>query len=89
SKLKPFGIGFEQPVFKINNLKCSALTFTKTREHILYQLSMNTKIIGFNIPESSLLNIQYINTYGVFSLESFRGHDTVTYKIEKYEISTK
>mgnify|MGYP004444895231 FL=1 len=89
SKLKPFGIGFEQPVFKINNLKCSALTFTKTREHILYQLSMNTKIIGFNIPESSLLNIQYINTYGVFSLESFRGHATVTYKIEKYEISTK
>ncbi|MCF0116954.1 MAG: hypothetical protein HUJ61_02770, partial [Bacilli bacterium] len=82
--LGPFGVGFSRPLFKVEDFKCSALTYTKTKEHILYQLSMSSKIIGFNISESSLSEFNFINMYGTMQNETFRGHESVVFKIEHY-----
>lgn len=85
--LAPFGEGFRLPLFKINNIKVSSLTYTKTQLHILYNLSINQKIIGFNYSKDLLSKYDYINIYGSLTHSVFRNNISYEFHIKRLESS--
>jgi len=85
--LAPFGEGFHLPLFKISNIKVSSLTYTKTQLHILYNLSINQKIIGFNYSKDLLAKYDYINIYGSLTHSIFRNNISYEFHIKRLESS--
>lgn len=82
--LRPFGNGFEKPLFKIEGFKTSTLTFSKDNKHILTKLSMNSNLIYFNY-DSSLLNENFVNFIGYFDINIFRENISIQFKVIDYE----
>lgn len=81
--LSPFGEGFKMPLLKINNISVHSLTYAKSKMHILYHLSINQKIIGFNYSEQSLENYDFINVFGTLSYSYFNNKKSFDYQIKK------
>ena len=51
----PFGEEWERPVFEIKDIKTSALNFSKTGEHIISNISFNSKLVGFNFSKNEIM----------------------------------
>ena len=85
--LSPFGTGWEAPNLKIEKIKTSSLTYSKTNEHILKQIGYSSKIVGFNISKNSLKDISYIDIYGTLSSSTYKGNRTYQFNINKYKSS--
>ncbi len=81
--LSPFGEGFKLPLLKISNIKVSNLAYSKSKLHILYPLSVNQKIIGFNYSKELLDNYDYINIFGSLGYSSFNGKESFDFNIKR------
>ena len=81
--LSPFGESFKLPLLKISNIKVSSLCFSKTRLHILYPLSVNQKIIGFNYSKELLSSYDYIDIYGELGYSVFNGKESFDFNIRR------
>lgn len=68
--LAPFGVGFKEPLFKISNLPTRGLTFISYGKHLSTQLSIQSKLLGFNMPRSEVCATPYIDIYGTFYLNT-------------------
>ncbi len=84
---KPFGMGFEKPSFKIDDIQVSSLSYTATGEHISTKLTNNTKLLGFNFNKNELDKYTKINIIGNLESNIFRKSETIVFKI--FEIETK
>lgn len=81
----PFGENWKAPIFKINHIKVSSLTYSKTKEHILTKIGNNSKLVGFYISEDSLKDSDFINASGKLSISVFKNIVTTEFHIEKIE----
>ena len=81
----PFGVGFEEPIFKISNLPTRALNFISFGKHLSTQLTINSKILGFNMTEKEVKSHSYIDLYGKFLLSSFRDEFTLEFRVLEYK----
>lgn len=81
--LAPFGEGFKMPLLKISDIKVSSLCFSKSRLHILYPLSVNQKIIGFNYSKELLSSYEYIDIYGELGYSKFNGKESFDFNIRR------
>lgn len=81
----PFGVGFEEPIFKISSLPTRALNFISFGKHLSTQLTINSKILGFNMSEKEVKTHSYIDLYGKFLLSSFRDEKTLEFRVIEYK----
>lgn len=81
----PFGMGFAEPSFIIKNMPTRGLTFISQGKHLSTSLSINSKLLGFNIDEHEFKANSNVNLYGNFNLSEYRGYITVEFRIEKYQ----
>jgi len=83
--LAPFGMGFKEPTFKINNLPTRGLRFISFGKHLSTDLSINSKILGFNMNEIEIKKHSYINIEGNFFISEYRGSNTLEFRVNKWE----
>ncbi len=81
----PFGMGFKEPAFLIRGIPTQRLTFISQGKHLSHKLALKSKLLGFNMNEGEIKANRYINIYGSFGISSFKGMDTLEFRINKYE----
>ena len=80
----PFGMGFEEPLFVIKDLPTKTLQFISQGKHLSTPISINSKILGFNIPEAEVKTHLNIDLYGNFNVSSFRDRLTLELRVKEY-----
>lgn len=80
----PFGMGNVEPILEIKNLPTRALDFISGGKHLATSLSINSKLLGFNMPCNEIKSHSLINLYGNFNLSTFRNYQTLEFRINKY-----
>ncbi len=80
----PFGMGNPEPNFIIKNIPTRGLTFISNGKHLSTALSINSKLLGFNIDETKFKTNSIVDLYGYFNLSEFRGYRTIEFRIDKY-----
>ena len=81
--LAPYGVGFKEPLFRINNLPTRGLQFIKQGAHLATPLSINTKLLGFNMPEWEVKKTSHFDIFGSFYLNTKFG-TTLEFRISDY-----
>ena len=81
----PFGMGNPEPEFVIKGIATKNLTYISFGKHISVRLTMNTKILGFNMPEEEVSKYLYINIYGNLIETSFKGYNSIEFRINSYK----
>ena len=79
----PFGVGFNEPLFKIKDLPTRGLTFISYGKHLSTQLSIQSKLLGFNMPEAEVKRTGFIDIYGTFYLNT-KFKTTLEFRISEY-----
>ena len=79
----PFGIGNKEPMFRINNLPTRGLTFISYGKHLSTQLSINTKLLGFNMAEQEIKRKPFMDIIGNFLLNT-KYSPTLEFRISDY-----
>ena len=80
----PFGMGFKEPLFEVDHLPTRALTFISGGKHLSTKLSINTKLLGFNISESEMKSSPEVDIIGTFNVSEFKGYETLEFRVQKY-----
>ena len=83
-KFSPFGMGYDEPDFVIKNLPSRGLNFISNGKHLATQLSLNSKLLGFNMNEFEVKTNPFIDIYGHFFESEFRGYLSLEFQIDKY-----
>lgn len=86
-KFSPFGMGYEEPSFVIQKLPSRGLSFISYGKHLSTQLSLNSKLLGFNMNERDVKKNPFIDIYGHFNESEFRGYVSLEFRIDKYNPS--
>lgn len=86
-KFAPFGMGYEEPSFLIKNLPSRGLNFISYGKHLSTQLSLNSKLLGFNMSEKEVKANPFIDIYGHFLESEYRGYISLEFRIDKYNPS--
>ena len=79
----PFGEAMKSPLFILPRIKTSALLFSKDRRHILTQIGMNTKLIGFNFPKDDVQQEDFIDLIGIMRINDYKGYKTLEFFINE------
>ena len=80
----PFGIGFPEPVFSLKDLPTKSLQFISFGKHLSTQISINSKILGFNIPESEVKSYLMIDLFGNLTTSTYRGKTSVEFRVSDF-----
>lgn len=83
-KFAPFGMGNIEPNLLIKNLPTRGLDFISQGKHLSTALSINSKILGFNMPSNEIKSHPSINLYGNFNLNIFRNYQTLEFRVNNY-----
>ena len=82
----PFGMGFEEPLFSIENIPTKGLVFISEGKHLSTPLTIQSKLLGFNMSKEEVQSHAQISVEGHFNLSSFRGSKTLEFRISKYNV---
>ena len=80
----PFGIGFPEPVFSLRDLPTKSLQFISFGKHLSTPVSINSKILGFNIPESEIKSYLSVDLFGTLTTSVFRDKTTVEFRVSDF-----
>lgn len=80
----PFGTGFPEPVFSIKNLPTKSLQFISFGRHLSTPISINSKLLGFNMQEGEIKSHLSIDIFGNLSASIFREKITIEFRISDY-----
>lgn len=80
----PFGIGNEEPIFRLSHIQTSSFTFSKDKKHIITKLSKEGRLIYFNF-DTNILKREYVNIYGNMSLNVFNNFKSINFSVKSYE----
>lgn len=85
-KLAPFGMGFKEPLFKISGLPTRGLRFVGGGNTLSTELSLQSKLLGFNMNKEEVQSVANIDIYGTLGL-NVRYGNTLEFRISSYEPS--
>lgn len=85
----PFGEGMKAPLFTLPRIKTNSLTFSKDQKHILTQIGMSTKLVGFNLPKEKVLAYDFVDLIGTMRKSEYRGFISLEFNISDFEQSNK
>ena len=80
----PFGIGFPEPVFSLKNLPTKLLQFISFGKHLSTPISINSKILGFNISESEIKSYMHVDLFGNLLSSVFRDRQTIEFRVSDF-----
>ena len=80
----PFGIGFPEPVFSIRDLPTKSLQFISGGKHLSTPISINSKILGFNIAESEIKTHLGLDIFGNLITSVYREKTSIEFRISDY-----
>ena len=80
-EFSPFGIGFPEPLFSIKDLPTKSLQFISQGKHLSTPISINSKILGFNISESEVKSHLTVDLFGNLLTSVFRDKTTIEFRI--------
>ena len=83
-EFSPFGMGFAEPFFSIRNLPTKSLQFISFGKHLSTPISINSKILGFNISESEVKSHLSLDLFGNLTTSIFRDKTTVEFRVSDY-----
>ena len=83
-EFSPFGIGFPEPVFSVKDLPTRSLQFISFGKHLSTPISINSKLLGFNIPESEVKSHLSIDLFGNLGTSTYRGKTTVEFRVSDF-----
>ena len=82
----PFGMGFEEPLFSIENISTKGLTFISEGKHLSTPLTFQSKLLGFNMHKDEIQSKGFVDLEGHLYLSSFRASKTLEFRISKYNL---
>ena len=82
--LSPYGMGFKEPIFKIKELATRNLKFISFGKHMSTDLTIKSKLLGFNMPIEEVSKYSLIDIEGSFNLSYFRQKETLEFRISKW-----
>lgn len=85
-KFAPFGMGNKEPVFRITNLPTKGLRFVGGNSTLSTELSLSSKLLGFNMPKDEVQTNSFIDIYGSFNLNTRYGN-VLEFRINNYKAS--
>ena len=83
-QFSPFGVGFPEPLFSVRNLPTKSLQFISEGKHLSTPISINTKLLGFNIHEDVVKAANFVDLFGNFNVSSYREKLTLELKISDF-----
>ena len=79
----PYGQDFKKPLFEIDDISTSSLTFSRDEKHIILKVGDVSKLIYFNYPKEILEN-KYINLSGNIEKNVFNGKISCIFKTTNF-----
>lgn len=83
-QFSPFGVGFPEPLFSLRDLPTKSLQFISGGKHLSTPISINSKLLGFNINESQIKSHLNVDLFGCLNVSSFRDKLTLELKISDF-----
>ena len=83
-EFSPFGIGFPEPTFSLRDLPTKSLQFISFGKHLSTPVSINSKILGFNISESEVKSHLSIDLFGNLTTSTFREKTSIEFKVSDF-----
>ena len=80
----PFGIGFPEPLFSIKEIPTKYLQFISGGKHLSTPVSINTKLLGFNMNEEEIKSHQSISLFGNLLESVFRDKKSLEFRISDF-----
>ena len=77
----PFGMGFPEPVFSIKDLPTKSLKFISEGKHLSTPISINSKLLGFNMNELDIKSHLNIDLFGNLVSSTFRDKVSIEFRI--------
>lgn len=78
----PFGEQWEKPLFRINGINTASLMYSKNQQHILTQIGMNSRIIGFGFSKTEVSLYKKIDIIGRLSENIYMGYKKIVFNIK-------
>lgn len=83
-KFSPFGMGFPEPLFSIKDLPTKSLQFISQGKHLSTPISINSKILGFNMKDSEIKSHLKLDILGNLTTSVFRDVTSIEFRISDY-----
>ena len=83
-EFSPFGVGFAEPIFSLKNLPTRSLQFISFGKHLSTPLSINSKILGFNISESEIKSHLSVDLFGNLTTSLFKEKLSIEFRVSDY-----
>ena len=80
----PFGMGFPEPIFSIRDLPTKSLKFISGGKHISTPISINSKILGFNMDEMEIKSHLSIDIFGNLLTSIYRDKMSIEFRISDF-----
>ncbi|MBO4286405.1 MAG: hypothetical protein J5880_03635, partial [Bacilli bacterium] len=81
----PFGIEWPVPVFEIEHIDTSALSYSRNQLHIITNIGGGAVLRGFSFPRNEVSKNKFINIYGQLIEDSYRDITSVVFDIKRIE----
>ena len=85
----PFGEAWKAPLFELSRIPTKNLFFSRTGEHILTQISLNTRLTGFNFPKSEVTEMNFVDLIGTLRTSVYRNITSTEFLIKEIKESAK
>lgn len=80
----PFGMGFPEPLFSIRDLPTKSLQFISGGKHLSTPISINSKLLGFNMLEKDIKSHLSITIFGNLLISVFRDKPSIEFRISDF-----
>ena len=83
-EFSPFGMGFSEPIFSLKDLPTKSLQFISFGKHLSTPVSINSKILGFNISESEIKSHLSVDLFGTLQTSIFRDKLSIEFRVSDF-----
>lgn len=83
-EFSPFGMGFPEPVFSLRDMPTKSLQFISFGKHLSTPVSINSKILGFNISESEVKSHLSVDLFGSLTESIFRDKKSIEFRVSDF-----
>ena len=80
----PFGMGFPEPVFSLRDIPTRSLQFISFGKHLSTPVSINSKILGFNMSQSEIKSHLSVDLFGTLMTSVFRDKTTIEFRVSDF-----
>lgn len=80
----PFGIGFPEPIFSLRDLPTKSLQFISFGKHLSTPISINSKILGFNISQAEIKSHLSVDLFGTLVTSIFRDKTSIEFRVSDF-----